>query len=79
MLTTILVPLDGSALAERALPYATALARAAGARVIVLRGVDTLRTSRPEEPDPIAELNAAVEKVRASGVAVEPSLRHVFS
>jgi nucleotide-binding universal stress UspA family protein len=34
---TILVPLDGSTLAERALPYATAVARAAGARLVLAR------------------------------------------
>ena len=37
MLTTILLPLDGSPLAERAVPYAETLARAAGAKVILLR------------------------------------------
>lgn len=37
MMKTILVPLDGSPLAERALPYATALARAVGGRLILAR------------------------------------------
>ncbi len=37
MFTTILVPLDGSPLAERALPYAERLARAAGATVALVR------------------------------------------
>jgi nucleotide-binding universal stress UspA family protein len=37
MYRTILVPVDGSALAERAVPYAEALARAAGARIIALQ------------------------------------------
>jgi nucleotide-binding universal stress UspA family protein len=36
---TILVPLDGSPLAERALPFAQDLAQAAGARLILLRAV----------------------------------------
>src|SRR5690606_3348459 len=35
-LTTILVPLDGSELAEQALPLATALARASGAELHLL-------------------------------------------
>jgi nucleotide-binding universal stress UspA family protein len=36
---TILVPVDGSPLAERALPYAHVFARAAGARVLLIRAV----------------------------------------
>src|SRR5579859_7708049 len=39
MLSTILVPLDGSALAEHALPFAERIARAARARVILTRAV----------------------------------------
>jgi nucleotide-binding universal stress UspA family protein len=37
MFRTLLVPLDGSELAERALPYATALASAAGGKVVLIR------------------------------------------
>jgi nucleotide-binding universal stress UspA family protein len=37
MMRTILLPLDGSSLSERALPYATSLARRSGARIILLR------------------------------------------
>ncbi len=39
MVRNIVVPLDGSALAERALPPAEALARAAGARLLLVRVV----------------------------------------
>ena len=39
MNTRILVPLDGSELAERAIPYAEALARPSGARLILVRVV----------------------------------------
>jgi len=39
MYRTILVPLDGSPLAERALPYANALARASQGEVVVVRAV----------------------------------------
>lgn len=39
MLRTILVPLDGSRLAERALEYATAIAVPTGARLILMRAV----------------------------------------
>lgn len=48
----ILVPLDGSALSERALPVATALAQTFGSEVILLRVLDipvpTPPTSHPE-------------------------------
>lgn len=37
MFRTLLVPLDGSELAERALPYATALAVAAGGKLVLVR------------------------------------------
>src|SRR5260370_32694569 len=37
MLNKILVPLDGSGLAERALTYGTALATASGAQLVLLR------------------------------------------
>ena len=37
MLSTILVPLDGSQLAEKALPFARRMADAAGARVVLVR------------------------------------------
>ena len=40
MYRTILVPLDGSILSERALPYARSLARANGARLVLLRAVE---------------------------------------
>lgn len=40
MLKRILVPLDGSPLSERALPYAQALARTTQARIILLRAVE---------------------------------------
>ncbi len=39
---TILVPLDGSELAERALPYAQQLARELGSRLILLRVINGL-------------------------------------
>jgi nucleotide-binding universal stress UspA family protein len=43
MYQTILVPLDGSELAERALPYAGALAKASGGTIIVMRVVPPFR------------------------------------
>ena len=83
----LLVPLDGSALAERVLPYTRALAEAFGGKVILL-GV-------PEIPDPAlygtmadivaqlraqaeaklrAYLNAVVAALQETGVAVEMTI-----
>jgi nucleotide-binding universal stress UspA family protein len=50
MVSTILVPLDGSDLARRALPFATALAQATGARLVLLHAY------QPKSPDPQADL-----------------------
>ncbi len=47
MFRTILVPVDGSELAERALPYATALARPADGHVILLRAEPLVWQDRP--------------------------------
>lgn len=49
MFGTIMVPLDGSLLAERALPYAEAVARAAGARLALVRaaGARSLPGQKP--------------------------------
>jgi nucleotide-binding universal stress UspA family protein len=41
MLKTILLPLDGSSLATRALPYAAALARRAGATIVLVEAVQS--------------------------------------
>jgi nucleotide-binding universal stress UspA family protein len=45
MIRQILVPLDGSELAEHALPIAAELARRAGAAVILMRGVSMVTES----------------------------------
>jgi nucleotide-binding universal stress UspA family protein len=66
MLTQILVPLDGSPLADRALPYAVALGRATGARLTLLH---VTATSEAEEA--AAALDARAEQVRAGGVIVD--------
>src|SRR5579884_4289493 len=39
MYRTIMVPLDGSSVAERAFPYAQSLARTSGARLLLIRVV----------------------------------------
>jgi nucleotide-binding universal stress UspA family protein len=60
MYRTILVPLDGSALAERALAYAQILAKAAGARLALLRVVEPRPfTDSEETQDEIAAAEGA--------------------
>ncbi|HEX5506404.1 MAG TPA: universal stress protein [Thermomicrobiales bacterium] len=54
---TVLAPLDGSPLAERALPFAEALARPAGGCVVLVRAVPFL--SRPAGDEPFPTLAAA--------------------
>lgn len=54
MFQTILVPLDGSRLAEEVLPYALSVAEAFGSRLILLQVVPASRTVAPT--DPIAQL-----------------------
>jgi nucleotide-binding universal stress UspA family protein len=48
MLKTILVPLDGSALSEKAVPFARGLARPAGAKILLMRAVQRARPDMPE-------------------------------
>jgi nucleotide-binding universal stress UspA family protein len=89
--TTILVPLDGSALAERALPYAAALARAAGDGLRLVRAcpgispaylssgaaVRLAEAAREREQRAAAdEMAAAVERLGAAGVRAEAAVRH---
>jgi len=64
MLSTLVVPLDGSTLAERALPYAEALARRAQARMILLRAVGG------NEQDATAALSEAEGYLRSVGDAL---------
>jgi nucleotide-binding universal stress UspA family protein len=83
MLKTILVPLDGSALSERALPYATALARRAGAHVVLVRailahtppGADPTDTQVALRKRAEADLYAIAEQLGLAGVDVET---HVY-
>lgn len=56
MVQTILVPLDGSALAERALTHATGLARADGARLVIfhVRSAYGARGEQRVDPEKVA-------------------------
>lgn len=70
MYQTILVPLDGSILAERALPYARALARACGARILLLRaatGPVDVRSAPPRERSDNGAARQSIGRERASG------------
>lgn len=67
MLKTILVPLDRSPLARRALPYAEAVARASGAKLIVLHIPSNDESSAEAE----AEIEATAAEARQSGIQVE--------
>jgi nucleotide-binding universal stress UspA family protein len=76
MYRLILVPVDGSALAARAIPYAEDLARATGARLLLLR--TSLVRNRPPAGTTEAELCAEEEayleeqagRLRAGGIDV---------
>jgi nucleotide-binding universal stress UspA family protein len=70
----LLVPLDGSPLAERVLPYATGLARALDARVIL---VYAWWPVIPEADGP--DLEAVAARLRADGVAAETYVCHLPS
>jgi nucleotide-binding universal stress UspA family protein len=74
LLKTLVVPLDGSPLAERALPYATLLARACGTPLILL---SISYANWLEKPSP-AGLEAVAQRTRQSGVEVEPLVQTVY-
>jgi nucleotide-binding universal stress UspA family protein len=79
MLTTIIVPLDGSDFATRGVPYATALARSSGAKLVLVR-VLAHRTpgSAVDELEAIhATLNLDAEAIRADGLHVDTIVRRV--
>ena len=67
---TILVPLDGSTLADRAVPFAATIATRSGSALLLLRAVDTLRI--PTESAELAlkrEAQEALDSVAAALVA----------
>ena len=71
MFNRILVPLDGSILAERAIPHAEQFARIFGSSIILLQVLDP--TSFEENPNPVDPLSWQIHKAEAdmymSGVA----------
>lgn len=80
MFTTLLIPLDGSALAERALPFAVALASASRGKLILLRLTGPLGWSLDPDADQPAtmELDTVAERLQRQGLQVEPLLRHGY-
>lgn len=63
MFNRILVPLDGSSLAERALPHAEEFARIFGSTIILLQVLDP--TSFHENPNPVDPLSWQIRKTEA--------------
>jgi nucleotide-binding universal stress UspA family protein len=63
MFTRILVPLDGSTLAERAIPHAELFARIFGSTIILLQILDP--TSLHINPNPVDPLNWQIQKAEA--------------
>ncbi len=84
MLNTIVLPLDGSPLAERAVPYAAALARRCGARILLVEAAsgDVLHDWTPGAPDvPTVEraddnLDATVRRLGRDGVTAEAQISY---
>src|SRR4051812_30272350 len=78
MLRTILVPQDGSILAEQALPCAARLARSAGAKIILVRataarplpGMDPAVAARAAAARAAADLAVLAERLHATGLIV---------
>jgi nucleotide-binding universal stress UspA family protein len=63
MFTRILVPLDGSILAERAIPHAEQFARIFGSSIVLLQVLDP--TSFHENPNPVDPLSWQIRKAEA--------------
>jgi nucleotide-binding universal stress UspA family protein len=79
MLSTLLVPLDGSPLAERALPYAADLVRRANGRLVLTRAVEGDANDDPDTrqsadlTDADSYLHALAEKLAEHGLSVQHS------
>src|SRR5690606_1141491 len=81
MFERILLPLDGSTLAECVLPHAVALSRATNAQLVLLHVVEPVPEQGPMATDPLhwhllkaetrAYLDEISERLRRVGLAVE--------
>lgn len=78
MFRTVLVPLDGTYLAERALPYAVRLAYACGAELVLYHWTPPLAMEchPADERAASLELEAAAARARARGVPAETIIDH---
>ncbi len=85
MLKTILVPLDGSELAERVLPYASEIAQRAKAEILLLTSIQpvgiwdaTATAINWEREERVAQeyLDAQKERLQAAGVKVRVKREH---
>lgn len=82
MFERILVPLDGSPLAAKALPHAALLAEAAGGEVLLMRAIDTwsetvhdaLAKELEQKPQAEADLASAAAQLRTQGLTVEQAV-----
>ncbi len=77
MMSRILVPLDGSVTAERALPYAAELAAATGGRLFLVRALEHHVRHGPGREAPArieAYLEAAAAGLAAMGVEASPMI-----
>ncbi|MBV9614206.1 MAG: universal stress protein [Ktedonobacteraceae bacterium] len=84
MFKRILVPLDGSGLAERALPVAARLARASGGSITLVRVISTTPASFPSAParpnlvQSISETDRRLAASYLEGVAATDILRGIY-
>jgi nucleotide-binding universal stress UspA family protein len=69
MFKCVLVPLDGSALSEQALPIAARIARASGGSLLLLRVVNTLGEVRVMASEPSVFLQEILEAELAAATA----------
>jgi nucleotide-binding universal stress UspA family protein len=85
MLTTVVVPLDGSVLGDRALPFATRLVRATNGGLILVRAGlarkawvldEEVLTLLVETRRAAVELAAVADHLQAEGIAVETCVRY---
>jgi hypothetical protein len=75
MISTVLVPLDRSGTADRALSYGLVVARATSARLVLLGTTSGVASTRFDQ----AWLEARTEEVRTQGIVAEAPVCSAFS